>query len=222
MKDAFSLDNPFFRTMGRIGDIFLLNLIFVISSIPVITIGASVTALMTVAIKMTTNKEGYIISGYWKAFKRNFKQATIIHVIMGVLGAILFFDMHFWILKKASLMIIFSVVPVTIYIMTLLYVYVQQAIFENKIYANVKNALLMSVKYLPVTILLALIIGVVIVGICISGVVRAFMVLFGFGLLGYAMAVIFRFLYREYLDEPEDEEVMDDISMTDYEEQKGM
>ncbi|MGN0437627.1 MAG: YesL family protein [Lachnospiraceae bacterium] len=209
MKDAFTLDNPFFRTMGRIGDIFLLNFIFVITSIPVITMGASVTALMTVAVKMTTNREGTVVSGYLKAFKSNFKQATVIHVIMGLLGMILFFDMHFWVLKKAGIMIILSVIPVTIYVMTLLYVYVQQSIFENTIVATIKNALLMSIKNLPVTILLILLMAVVVVGSCISIVADIFMILFGFGLLGYSTAILYRFVYREYLDEPENDELED-------------
>lgn len=216
MKDAFSLDNPFFRTMGKIGDIFLLNLVFVITSIPIITLGASVTALMTIAIKMTTDKEGYVVSGYWKAFKQNFKQATIIHILFGVLGFVLFFDMHFWVVKGAGLMIILSVIPVTVYIMTVLYVYVQQAIFENTISATIKNALLMSIKNLPATILLALLLIVVIIGIGVSDVVRVFMVLFGFGLLGYSMSIIFRYLYREYLDEPEEEDLEEeDLELED-------
>lgn len=209
MKDAFNVDTPFFRTMARIGDIFLLNLIFVITSIPVITIGTSVTALITIAIKMTTNKEGYIVSGYLKAFKTNFRQATLIHILFGVIGFILFFDLHFWVtlqMGAASLMIIVSVIPVIIYLMVLLYVYVQQAVFDNSIFATIRNALLMAVKNLPVTILLVMVMIAVLIGLCISNVVRVFMLLYGFGLLGYGMAIVYRYLYREYLDEPDAEE----------------
>ena len=207
MKNAFNLDTPFFRMMGRIGDVFLLNLIFVITSIPVITIGASVTALMTVAIKMTTNKEGYIVSGYLKAFKVNFKQATLIHLLLGVLGVILFFDLHFWVSlqnENARIMIVISVVPIMVYFMVLLYVYVQQAIFTNSIFSTIKNALLMAVKNLPVTLLLGIAMIAVVCVMCLFVPARIFMVLYGFGLLGYGMAVLYRYIYREYLDEPEE------------------
>lgn len=208
MKNALNIDTPFFRTMGKIGDIFLLNFIFVITSIPVITIGASVTALMTIAIKMTTNKEGYIISGYLKAFRSNFKQATVIHLILVVLGGILFFDLHFWVglqNKNASPMIIISVIPIMVYCMVLLYVYVQQAIFENSIAAAMKNALLMAVKNLPGTLLLGIVVIAIICVIYFFEPVRIFMILYGFGLTGYGMAVVYRYIYREYLDEPEKE-----------------
>lgn len=217
MKSAFNLDSPFFRLMSRIGDIFLLNLIFVITCIPIVTIGAAVTALMTIEIKMTTNKEGYIISGYWKAFRRNFKQATIIHLLLGGIGLLLLFDLNFWVnleTNGSNLMIVVSIIPIILYSMIMIYVYVQQAIFENRIIATIKNSLLMAIKYLPITILLAISMVAVVCVMYMFSIVRIFMLLFGFGLLGYAFSVVYRFVYREYLDEPED----DDIEETDIEE----
>ncbi|MDE6761738.1 MAG: DUF624 domain-containing protein [Lachnospiraceae bacterium] len=208
MKNVLNIDTPFFRAMGKIGDIFLLNFIFVITSIPLITIGASITALMTIAIKMTTNKEGYIVSGYLKAFRSNFKQATVIHILSAILGGILFFDLHFWVSlqnKNAGFMIIISVIPIMVYCMVLLYVYVQQAIFENRITATIRNALLMAVKNLPGTLLLGVVVIAIICVMYFFESVRIFMVLYGFGLSGYGMAVVYRYIYREYLDEPEEE-----------------
>lgn len=203
MKNGLNTDSPFFRMMGRIGDLFLLNFIFVVTSIPVVTIGASLTAFLTVALKMTANKEGYIIRGYLKAFKSNFKQATIMHVLFCVLGAVLLFDLNFWVSRQSAvsaIMIIFSMIPIVIFYMTLLYVYVQQAVFDNRITATVKNALLMAVKNLPVTLLLGLALIAVTYIMYLFGAVRVFMVLYGFGLLGYGMAIIYRYVYREYLD----------------------
>ncbi len=208
MKNVLNIDTPFFRAMGKIGDIFLLNFIFVITSIPLITLGASITALMTIAIKMTTNKENYIVSGYLKAFRSNFKQATVIHILLAVLGGILFFDLHFWVSlqnKSAGFMIIISVIPIMVYCMVLLYVYVQQAIFENRITATIRNALLMAVKNLPGTLLLGIVVIAIICVMYFFDSVRIFMVLYGFGLLGYGMAVVYRYIYREYLDESEEE-----------------
>lgn len=225
MKNRFNMDTPFFRTMGKIGDIFLLNFIFVITSIPLITIGASITALMTIAIKMTTNKEGYILSGYWKAFCSNFKQATVIHILLAVLGGILFFDLHFWVRlqnKNAGFMIIISVIPIMLYYMVLLYVYIQQTIFENRITATIKNALLMAVKNLPGTLLLGIVVVAILCVMYFFESARIFMVLYGFGLSGYSMAVVYRYIYREYLDEQEEETEAPDESVNEDVEKLGI
>ncbi len=69
------------RCFEKMGDLFVLNIYFTISCLPIITIGAAFTALYTVTNKMVDNKEGTITSEYWNAFKSNFKQGTIIWLI---------------------------------------------------------------------------------------------------------------------------------------------
>ena len=72
----------FFRTCEKFGDLFLLNILFTITSLPVITIGASFTALYSMTFKMVRNEEMAIKDGYFKAFKRNFKQSTRLHNLL--------------------------------------------------------------------------------------------------------------------------------------------
>ena len=47
LKGLFDMDNPFWRFMSLVADLIILNLLFVLCSIPIITIGASTTALYT-------------------------------------------------------------------------------------------------------------------------------------------------------------------------------
>ncbi len=63
------------------GDLFFLNVFFFVTSLPIITIGASFTAMYTVTNKMIRNEEGPIKDEYFKAFKSNFKQATAIWMV---------------------------------------------------------------------------------------------------------------------------------------------
>ena len=58
-----------------------MNIYFVLTSIPIVTIGASFTALYTVTNKMVNDDEGPVKDEYFKAFKSNFKQSTIIWLI---------------------------------------------------------------------------------------------------------------------------------------------
>ena len=74
-------DNPIMHGIGRIADFIILNLLWLVCSIPIITIGASTTALYTVMLKVVKNEEGYIARGFLKAFKENFKQSTLLMVV---------------------------------------------------------------------------------------------------------------------------------------------
>ncbi|MCR5543378.1 MAG: YesL family protein, partial [Eubacterium sp.] len=72
----------FFISIDKLGDLFFLNIYFFITCIPIVTIGAAFTALYTVTNKMVNNKEkASVKEDYFKAFKDNFKQSTIIWII---------------------------------------------------------------------------------------------------------------------------------------------
>lgn len=71
----------FFNKMDRFGDLFVLNLCFMLTCIPVITIGASVTALFTVTNRMVRDAEGKVHQAYFEAFRSNFRQSTVIWII---------------------------------------------------------------------------------------------------------------------------------------------
>ena len=80
--------------MGKVADLFILNILCLICCIPIVTAGASITAMFYVTMKMVKNEESYIIKSFFKSFKQNFKQATVINLIMLVLAVILYVDMR--------------------------------------------------------------------------------------------------------------------------------
>lgn len=71
-----------FQKIDKIGDLCFINLLFVMSCIPIITIGAAITAMYSFTTKMVNDEEGPVWKGYWKAFKDNFKQATKAWVVV--------------------------------------------------------------------------------------------------------------------------------------------
>lgn len=72
-KDIFRPDNLFSEVMTKIFDILLLNILWLICCIPVITFGASTTALYYVMMKLVRDEENGIVRGFFKAFKENFR-----------------------------------------------------------------------------------------------------------------------------------------------------
>ena len=94
MDKLFNMDNKFFTVMGHVADLMILNIVFLICCLPVVTIGASLTALHYVTLKMARNEESYIVRSFFKSFKQNFRQATIINLIMLAVGAVLYVDLN--------------------------------------------------------------------------------------------------------------------------------
>ena len=62
------------RILTHIFDFILLNILWLLTSIPIVTLGTATAALYSVMMSVVEKKEGYIIKDYWKAFCRNFKQ----------------------------------------------------------------------------------------------------------------------------------------------------
>ena len=118
-------DNIVVRALGKIFDLMCLNILWLVCSIPVITVGASTTALYTVVLKMVKNEEGYILKDFLKAFKSNFKQSTIAWIMILMIGIICWVDQQIvsqiaepmgMMMNVAVFIVGFIVLAVTIYI----------------------------------------------------------------------------------------------------------
>ena len=78
MGRFFDIDGPFLGGLTKMADVFILNLLLILCSLPIFTFGAAYTALYYVTLKMVKDEECYIAKAFFKSFKQNFKQATII------------------------------------------------------------------------------------------------------------------------------------------------
>ena len=89
------MDNVVTRALTKICDMICLNVIWLICCIPIVTIGASTTALYSVMLKMVKNEEGYIFRSFFKAFKENFRQSTVIWLLFVLVSVIWWIDFNF-------------------------------------------------------------------------------------------------------------------------------
>lgn len=160
MDRLFNMDNKFFTVMGHVADLMILNIVFLICCLPVVTIGASLTALHYVTLKMARNEESYIVRSFFKSFKQNFKQATIINLIMLAVGAVLYVDLNIVTNMTGSMSKVLYILLIAfafLYLIVFLYIYPILAKFYNSIKNTFRNALLMAIRHLPYTILMAVI-----------------------------------------------------------------
>lgn len=213
MNRIFNMDNKFFTFMSRVADIIMLNIVFLICCIPIVTIGASITSMYYVTLKMVRNEESYIIKGFFKSFKTNFKQSTIIWLIILVAGILLSLD--FGIMNQVGQAGLMKIVSYGLYMIAFLfamvftYIFPLLSKFDNTIKNTFKNALLMAIRHLPWTILILIITFVPILAtllipiVLVYGLIVWFMA--GFALLAYLNSLIFVRVFAHYIPEEETE-----------------
>ena len=164
MSNLFSTNSPLWRALNKVADLIWLNILFIIFCIPVFTIGSALSAMYSVTLKMCTNEEGAISQNFFNAFRENFKQATILWLIMLGIGILLIADflmvpflggtlyaVAFWILCVIGIL----------YIMTFSYLFPLQSKFENTIKRTLMNALLLPIRHLlPTSVVVCLLTAV--------------------------------------------------------------
>lgn len=154
--NLLAIDSPLMRFFGRIGDIIILNLMFVVTSLPVITIGTSLSALYGVAMKIVRGGPS-VWKEYWKAWKRNFKTATICWLIMVMVGALLLLDFRLaGVFKGNAYTAVRFVLAMALGIWVLIFQYLFPYIarFENTVFHSIKNAMLLNAAHIPSTLLI--------------------------------------------------------------------
>lgn len=159
MNRIFNMDNGFFRTLSKLVDCIWLNFLFVLTCIPIFTIGASMTALYYTMQKVIRNDRGYVSSEYWHALKTNFKQATLTWLIVLAVGLLTFFDIQFMkAMDKAGQPLgkayVFFQVLLALEILWCTYLFPYMSRFINGMKATMKNAALIAVLNLPWTLLI--------------------------------------------------------------------
>ena len=154
--NLFSPDSKIMRALSRVGDLMILNLLFLLSCVPIFTVGAAVTALYAVCFRFDTKDEGYVLRGYFRAFRANFKQATILWLILLFCGAAAAFDAWLF-LSFASALHYMSILFIALLLMVLLMtsmVFPLLSQFQNGNRNTLKNAMLLSLGYLPRSVLM--------------------------------------------------------------------
>lgn len=150
----FAFEGPVHRTLEKIFDLMLLHFMWVLFSLPVITIGASTTALFTVTLKMAKKEEGYVLKGFLKAFRENFKKSTGIWLCFAAMLGWCVFMISISMQSGSGFLKLLSLAEAAlllVVIAALQYVFLLQARYENTLFGTVKNAFYISLKFLPYT-----------------------------------------------------------------------
>ena len=159
MFSMFSPDSKIMQIIGRITDLIVLNILFLLCCLPVFTIGAAVTAMYTLCFRMLRQEEGNILKPYFRAFRENFKPATGVFLILSVILVpdYLYFDRFFHMNGILHYVSYFFVLIAALAVLTAGFAFPWVSQFRNSASQTLKNALLLSIGNLPRAIAIAVI-----------------------------------------------------------------
>lgn len=208
MGHLFNMDNPVWVAMGKLADLIILNCLVVICSLPVFTIGASWTALYFVTVRMVKKEESYITKDFFHSFKENFKQATIIWMMILLVLAVFALDYRIYKLMPGVIpkpVIVAVLVVAVILMVTTIYVFPVLSRFQNTIKNTIKNAFLMSVVHVPYTIVFLLLLLLPIVACLVFWQFVPFVAMVGISVPAYWASLLWVRIFKKF--EPKDEVV---------------
>lgn len=213
MKGFFNLDGPFYKWGTEIADIMILSLLWLLCCLPVVTIGASTTALFYVFGKKARKEDPYIVRSFFKSFKENFLQATILTFILGILWFSVY--LYYKILTQGTpqtwlwVMGIFFILQVSI---VTLYLFPILSRFDMSIKNLLLSGFIFGNRHLPTTILC----GALFLGCILLVMTASPFTIFAFGIYAWISSYLFQRVFTRHInlvlkEENESEDNADEI-----------
>ncbi len=202
----FRYDGPLSQLLTKVFDLLLLSVLWFVGCIPIFTIGASTTAVYSVMMKLVKGEAYTVVRPFMESFKDNIKQATAIWLVLLAAISVLGFNLFlcfFGALDGSALRVIVLIasgllaVPV---LFVALYVFPLQAGFYNSVKQTLQNALLISLLYLPRTVLMV-VLDVAIIGITV--LLIPVMSFFTAILVAFVNAWLIKPIFAKYIEEEE-------------------
>lgn len=205
LSGLFNYDNPVWRFIGKFWDVLIVNILWGICSVPVFTIGASTTAMYYVTLRLARDEDGYTIRSFFKSFKDNFKQATVIWLIFLAVGALLGFDIYYFIQAVSAstfrtVMLSIFLAMTFIWLAMFTYVFPLQSRFYNPVKRTIFNSFFMSVRHVFSTIGMLIIDGVI-VFLAFSYIPQ--LLIFGVALIAFFNSYLFNHIFKRYIPQEE-------------------
>lgn len=199
MKGLFNYNGYVFSALSKMGDLVILNIITFLFCIPIITIGPALTAAHYAALKIKRN-ENYVLNNFWKSFKENFKQSTLIGLILLFVSAIAAIMLIVTTGKNDSNISIFRGIMLAVegfLLWVSMWIYPLQSKFSNTITMTFKHSVAMCFKYLFRTILMVAVYVLSFAVILINTKLLCYVILFGLSLPIYISAVLYDKLFAQ-------------------------
>jgi uncharacterized membrane protein YesL len=210
MSGIFAPDSAAMRFLTRIADLMILNLVFIATAIPIVTLGAALTALNFTAMRIVRGQCDAVTRDYFRSFRQNFRQATL----LGLLVILVTVALGAWYVvltggsldagAQLTLLVLWYLIAFA-FALNLLFVFPYLANFEGTIREVLRNARLLSWRHPLVAIMSLAIIGLAIVVTVFYPAVTAYGLLWlaiGFAAIAFLTGVLFTRVFDTYAPQP--------------------
>lgn len=196
---VFNPENRFWMFMDKVTDAVMISLLWLVCSLPVVTMGAATTAVFQFTLHQVRDEEGYVWKSFFKAFRQNFRQASLLWLGGLAVGAFLAADLYFCMripvpgAVRLALMAGIGCLGL-VCLLTMMYVLPLIACFQVETKAAVRDAFVMAVGNLPISFLILVVYGIFFVLACYRPGAAVFCV----GLAIFVSSYLFHFVFRRY------------------------
>ncbi|MDR0886414.1 MAG: YesL family protein [Clostridiales Family XIII bacterium] len=205
MKGLFEIDGAVYKYMMKIYSLIVLNIMFILCAIPIVTIGSSITALYDVSQKMIDHRDTKIARNFFDSFRKNFKQGTKIWLGFIGLWGVLFFIASAS--GGANVIMLPLILIAVLSIFTLIYAFGIISKFDNTTGNTIRNAFVLSITNIPYSIIMLTFAGVLIVFVPIYLTKLSILSIFlTFSVVGYVQSMIMSKVFKGILAEGDDDE----------------
>ena len=188
------------RGVGYVLDYFFLNILWILCCIPVFTIGAATTGAYYASLRLMNEDDDAVIQNFFKSFKSNFKQATLLWLPVLAVAAFLALDISLCFrysqVTQTMIAVVFIMLVCIAFLLllTVLYLFPLQSWFDNTLVVTLRNALVLGVHHFGWSIVLVISDALVIlIALCVKG-----MILFAPGMLFAWNGFVFKRIFIQY------------------------
>ena len=208
--NIFNENGMFSRFFGKIGDILILNVLFLICSLPVVTFGISLTSMQYAFLRKIQYPDSSPARDFFRSFRRNFLQATLAWLLVIAFAFVVLVDINMFrpggVRPFTPMYYLFLMIGV-IGIFTALYLFPVIAAFENTLLNLCVQSFFLAAKNILWTLLIAAVTFLPLYFTLTDPqlLLATFIVwlLFGFGFLGWVNSFIYYHVFRPWLPAPE-------------------
>lgn len=162
MDSKDRLKSSFRRFMFAMADLLMLNLLTLLCSLPIITIGPSLCALFSITLKIARDEPAETLREFFRAFKSNFRNGLILGLIALFAAAVIFADGVYAFSVEGAAKVLFCIVTgivLAVWMTFVCYVFALQARYDNTVMAQIRNAFMLAFVSPGKTVLMWLILA---------------------------------------------------------------
>lgn len=158
----FSVDGGLYKFMTRLWDMIKLNFLWLLCSLPIVTMGAATVAAYSVTLKMVDETEGYVGRQFFKAFKENLKQGIPLGLLALFCSYVVYLDFELFNKVEGNpiMFLIFGIVAAFVFGMSFIYAFPLSARYENTLIGTLKNSVNVATRYFLRTLFLVAVLAV--------------------------------------------------------------